>query len=79
MGDCIGLIADEVIETVGAVGVDEAVAYPLSRADGFIDVGYDVKGGFDAIFVDLAGLYGGDVGFAREAEDVEGFFAGEGY
>ena len=31
--DCVGLVADEVVEAVGAVGVDEAVAYPLAGAD----------------------------------------------
>ena len=33
MGDCVGLVPDEVVETVGAVGVDEAVADPLACAD----------------------------------------------
>ena len=33
MGDCVGLITDEVVETVGAVGIDEAVADPLASAD----------------------------------------------
>ena len=33
MGDCVGLVADKIVETVGAVGIDEAVADPLSCAD----------------------------------------------
>ncbi len=51
MGDSIGLVAYKVVESVGAVGVDEAVADPLARADGLIDVGHDFEGGFNSIFV----------------------------
>lgn len=31
--DGVGLVADEVVEAVGGVGVDEAVAYPLAGTD----------------------------------------------
>ena len=78
VGDGVGLVADEVVEPVCGVGVDEAVADPLAGADGFVDVGHDFEGGFDAVFVCEAG---GDAlleVLAREAEDVEGFLAGEG-
>ena len=37
VGDGVGLVADEVVEAVGAVGVDEAVADPLARADAVHD------------------------------------------
>ena len=77
MGDCVGLIADEVVEAVGAVGVDEAVADPLACAYGFVDVRHDFKGSFDAVFVSLTGLEGFDVVLAGEAKDVEGFFTGK--
>lgn len=30
VGDCVGLVADEVVEAVGRVCVDEAVADPLA-------------------------------------------------
>ena len=33
MRDCVGLVADEVVEAVGVVGVDEAVADPLAGPD----------------------------------------------
>ena len=51
MGDGISLVAYKVVKAIGAVGVDEAVANPLARADGLIDVGHDFEGGFNAIFV----------------------------
>ena len=31
--DCVGLVTHEVVESVGAIGVNETVAYPLSCAD----------------------------------------------
>jgi len=76
MGDCVGLVTNKVVETVGRIGVDEAVANPLPCANGLIDIDHDFKGGFDTVFFDLASIEGGDVVFAGEAEDVEGFFAG---
>lgn len=33
VGDGVGLVADEVVEAVRAVGVDEAVANPLASSD----------------------------------------------
>jgi hypothetical protein len=33
VGDSVGLVADEVVETVCAVGVDEAVANPYTGTD----------------------------------------------
>ena len=74
----VGLVADEVVKTVGAVGVDEAVADPLACADRLIDIGHDFECGLNAILVCLTGLEAFDVGLARKAEHVEGFFAGEG-
>lgn len=78
VGDGIGLVADKVIKAVGAVGIDEAVANPLACSYILIDICDDFKGGFDTVLVCLTGLQSFYVGFAREAEDVEGFFAGEG-
>lgn len=78
MGHGVGLVADKIIEPVGAVGVDEAVADPLACTNRFVDVGYDFECGFDAIFVCLTGLQGFDVIFAGESEDVKGFFTGKG-
>lgn len=78
MRDCVGLIADEVVETVGAVGVDEAVADPLACAYGLVDVRHNFKGSFDAVFVSSTSLEGFDVVLAGEAKDVEGFFTGKG-
>ena len=45
MGDGVGLITDEVVESVGAVGVDEAVADPFTSS-------YTVS---------LAGKFGGGI------------------
>ena len=64
MGNSIGLVAHEVIEAVGAVGVDEAVTDPLACADGLIDVGDHFEGGFNAIFVAETLLEGFNVVFA---------------
>lgn len=44
----------------------------------FVDVSDGFKGGFYAVFFNLAGLKGGDEVFAREAQDIESVFAGEG-
>ena len=79
MGDCVCLVADEVVEAVGAVCVDEAVADPLACAHGFVDVCYDFEGGFDAVFVCETGGEALFVILAGEAQDVEGFFTGERY
>lgn len=55
VGDCVCLVADEVIEAVGAVGVDEAITDPLSSANGFVNVCNYFKGGLYAVLVDFAG------------------------
>ena len=78
VGDGVCLISHKVVKAVRGVGVDEAVADPLACADALVDVGNDFKGGFDAVFVPLAGSQGFDVVFAREAKHVEGLFAGQG-
>lgn len=57
VGDGVGLVADEVVEPVGAVGVDETIADPLACADGFVDVGNDFEGGFYAVVFDLTCLH----------------------
>jgi hypothetical protein len=33
MVDYVGLVADEVAESVGCVGVDETIAYPFTSLD----------------------------------------------
>lgn len=43
VGDGVGLVADEVIEAVGRVGVDEAVSDPLPCSHTFVDVGHDFE------------------------------------
>lgn len=43
VADGVGLVADEVVEAVRAVRVDEAVAYPLTGAHALVDVGYDLE------------------------------------
>ena len=73
----VGLVADQVVEPVARVGVDEAVPDPLARGDGFVDVCHHLEGGFHAIFVGQACGEPGFVVLAREAQDVEGFVAGE--
>ena len=72
MSDGVGLTADEVVESVRAVGVHEAVADPLARLDDLADVGLELKGLLDAFVVDLAAVV--EVGLVRvavKAEDVE--------
>lgn len=56
MADSVSLIADEIVETVGGVGVDEAITDPLASADRLIDVGNDFESGFYTVFVGLASL-----------------------
>ena len=77
MRDGIGLVANKIIEAIGAVGIDEAVADPLACAHGFVDIGHDVEGSFDAIFVAKTLLECFNVALAGEAEDVEGLFTGK--
>ena len=43
VADGVGLVADEVVEAVGAVRVDEAVSYPLSGAHALVDIGDDLE------------------------------------
>ena len=78
MRDRIYLVANQVVEAVCCVGVDETVPYPLSSPHRLVDVGHDLKGGFDAILIAGTFSQGVIVGLAREAEDVVGVFAGKG-
>lgn len=77
MADGISLVAYKIIQTISAVGVYEAVADPLAGTDGFIDVRYDFKSGFDPIFVRLTSLQALDVVLTGEAEDIECFVTGK--
>lgn len=43
VADGVGLVAHEVVEAVGAVRVDEAVAHPFSGAYALVDVGDDLE------------------------------------
>jgi hypothetical protein len=43
VADGVGLVADEVVEAVRAVRVDEAVANPLTGAYTLVDVGDDLE------------------------------------
>jgi hypothetical protein len=70
VGNRVGLVANEIIESIGGVGIDKAIANPFSRTDGFLDVRYNFKGGFYAVFVGKACVEAFEVGFAAEAEDV---------
>ena len=78
MGDRVGLVTNEVVEAVGGVGVDKAVADPLTGTDRLVDVRDDLKCRFNAVFFDLADVQCGDVIFPGEAKDVKGFVAGQG-
>jgi hypothetical protein len=73
----VGLVANEIIESIGRVGVDKAIANPFSRSDGFLDVCYNLKGGFYAVFVSKACVEAFEVGFAAESEDVGAVGASE--
>ena len=77
VGDGIRLIAYKIIETVGAVGIDETVADPLTRADRLINVGHHFEGSFNAVFVAETLLKGFDVVFTGKAEDIECLFTGK--
>jgi hypothetical protein len=70
VGNRVGLVPNEIIESIGGVGIDKAIANPFSRSDGFLDVCYNFKGGFYAVFVGKACVEAFEVGFAAEAEDV---------
>jgi hypothetical protein len=78
VGNGVGLVADQIVQAVCGVGVDEAVTDPLARADSLVDVGNDLEGGLDPVLVDIAILDSFDVCLAAEAKDVEGILAGEG-
>ncbi len=77
MADGVRLVANKIIETVCAVGIDEAVADPLSGPDGLVHICHDFEGGFNPILIDLSSLQSLDVIFARETQYIEGFFAGK--
>jgi len=89
--DGIGLVADKIVETVCAVGVDEAVADPFSCShtlDGqlcsfgvqenlrFVDVCDDFKGRLYPVIINLSGLHRSNVVLSRKSQDVEGIFTG---
>lgn len=78
MADGIGLVADEVIEAVGGVGVDEAVANPFSGACCLADLCDEFECGLDAFFVGFTVLETREVCFAGVLENVEAVFASEG-
>jgi len=67
VGDGVGLVADEVVEAVGRISVDEAVSDPLPCSHTFVDVGHDFEGRFDTVVFDLASIDRRDVVFARKA------------
>ena len=75
--DCIRLVADKIVEAVRRIGVDEAVADPLARTNGLVDVSHDFKGGLNAVFFNLASIEGCNVVFTRVAENIKGFVTGK--
>jgi hypothetical protein len=46
VGDGVGLITDQIVQAVGAVGVDEAVANPATSANALIPL---------AVYIDMTG------------------------
>jgi len=75
MRNGVGLVADEVVEAVGRVGVDEAVSDPLPCSYTFVDVGHDFEGRFDPVVFDPASIDCRDIVFARKAQDIERLLA----
>lgn len=95
MRDCVCLVADEVVEAVGRVGVDEDGADPLAGADAELlarvclgwwkrhsllaDICDHLKRSLYAVVLDFTGLHCLNVVVPREAEHVEAVLAGNGH
>lgn len=72
MTDGDDLVSDTVVETVGRVGVDEAVSDPDTSADALREVLDDLEGVVDAVRRNFGGLVEGSLhGLAVVLEDVE--------
>jgi hypothetical protein len=78
MGDGVGLVTDKIVQAVGGVGVDEAVANPLTSADRLVNGSNVLNGCLDTILVGLAVVEAVDVALARVAEDIEVILTGKG-
>lgn len=80
MGNGVGLIANEVIESVVASDVNEAVSNPSSRLDDLADFGHHFERIFHAFVAQLAAVFQElDVSLSTEAQHVEGVFGCDGY
>jgi hypothetical protein len=76
--DSVGLVSNQVIQTVGRACVDEAIPDPLSCPDGLADIRDNLERRLDTIFVGLAGVQTVNVVFSRESKDVESVLTGKG-
>lgn len=75
VGDCICLVTDQVVEAVGAVGVDEAISDPLTGANRFVNVGDYLECGFYAVLLNFASAESSGVVLAGESQDIKRIFA----
>ena len=90
--DCVCLVTNEVVETICAVGVYEAVSDPFScpyAADcqsrlniksrdysPFVDIRNNLKSSLNAIILYLSSLDSGNVVVPRKSKNVESVFTG---
>lgn len=95
MGNGVGLIANKVVESVGAVGVDEAIANPFTSSYAIVmsvnvlnsenahsrlaNVSDDLESCLHTILLDLSGLHSFDVGLSGESKDIESILASNGH
>jgi hypothetical protein len=66
------LVADEIVEPVGRVGVDETIANPFSSLDRFLDVSHNFKRGFHTVLIRKAGIEAFQEGIVTEPQYICG-------
>jgi hypothetical protein len=93
MRDGVGLIANQIVEAVCTISINEAVANPFSGSDAggmsvtadsrryidipLIDICDDFESSFYTVIFDLASLNSSKVVLSREAQDVKRVFTGK--
>lgn len=71
------MVAHEVVEAVGGIGVDEAVTNPLTGANSLVNSSDMVNGSLNTVLISLAIVVAVDIILAGVAKNIEGFLAGK--
>lgn len=70
MCDRVGLVANQIIQSIRRVSIDKAIANPSPCSDGLLNICYDLKGSIYAILVSKACIEAFEIGFSAISEDV---------